>query len=61
VPTSCQKFHFFQAGGPFSVHRINYLLSGKNPYRSGINSLYRGIPLATVCTGDFDLEFEFER
>jgi hypothetical protein len=47
--------------GLFQCTGINYLPHGKNPYRIGINYLYRGIPLGTVCTGDFDLKFEFER
>jgi hypothetical protein len=56
------KFSFFsKPEGLFQCTGFNYLPSGKNPYRSGINYLYRGIPLATVCIGDFDLEFEFER
>jgi hypothetical protein len=47
--------------GLFQCTGINYLPRGKNPYRNGINYLYRGIPLGAVCTDDFDLEFEFER
>jgi hypothetical protein len=59
VPTSCQNFYFFQAEGPFHCTGFNSLPSGINPYRSGINTLYRGIPLVTVCIGDFGLDFEF--
>jgi hypothetical protein len=47
--------------GLFQCIGFNYLPSGINPYRSGINYLYRGIPLVTVCIGVFCLEFEFER
>jgi hypothetical protein len=47
--------------GLFQCIGINFLSRRKNPYRSGINYLYRGIPLGTVCTADFNLEFEFER
>jgi hypothetical protein len=46
--------------GLFHCTGFNYLPSVKNPYHSGINYLYRGIPLVTVCIGNFDLEFEFE-
>jgi hypothetical protein len=35
--------------------------TGFNYLTSGINTLYRGIPLVTVGIGDFGLEFEFER
>jgi hypothetical protein len=45
----------------FQCTGFNYLPSGINPYRSSINILYRGIPLVTVCIGDFGLKFEFER
>jgi hypothetical protein len=44
----------------FQCTGFNYLPSGINPYHSGINTLYHGIPLVTVCIGDFGLEFEFE-
>jgi hypothetical protein len=49
--------------GLFQCTSINYLPRGKNSYRSGINYLYHGIRIlfGTVCTGDFDLEFEFDR
>jgi hypothetical protein len=46
--------------GLFPCTGFNSLPSGINPYRSGINTLYRGIPLVTVCIGDFGLDFEFE-
>jgi hypothetical protein len=47
--------------GLFQCTGFNYLPSGINPYRSGINYLYRDIPLVTVFIVDFGLEFEFER
>jgi hypothetical protein len=47
--------------GLFHCAGFNSLPSGINPYRSGINTLYRSISLNTVCIGDFGLDFEFER
>jgi hypothetical protein len=61
MPAHTKIFISSKPDGLFQCAGFNYLPSGKNPYHSGINYLYHGIPLITVFTGDFDLEFEFER
>jgi hypothetical protein len=51
----------FKPEALFHCIGLNSIPSGLKPYRSGINTLYRGIPLDTICIGDFGLDFEFER
>jgi hypothetical protein len=57
--TNLCQYHakFFISSKPEGIfHCIDF-----NPYRSGINTLYRSIPLVTVYIGNFGLNFEFER
>jgi hypothetical protein len=54
-------FISFKPDALFHCTGFNSLPSGINPYRSDINTLYRGIPLVIVCIGDFGLDFEFKR
>jgi hypothetical protein len=56
-----KNFISFKPEALFHCTGFNSLPSGINPYRNGINILYRGIPLVTVCIGDFGLDFEFKR
>jgi hypothetical protein len=63
--TLCQHhakiFISFKPETLFHWSGFNAICSGFNLYRSGINNLYRGIPLVTICIGHFGLDFELER